>query len=159
MGYALLRALAALDHAEEMKPDTEFVDVPIVITSYLQWPSDLPVYGIEDEAVAWCAHAAAYFKKAKFEASKGVTGTKKLLEDIKASDEGKLPKKIVKDPWGWTKRLKEYKSQHGRPRIGGTHYDITRMTRRERAQHAFDKKDPLQDVSDKDLKKGNLDFV
>jgi hypothetical protein len=159
MGYALLRALAALDHAEEMKPDTEFLDVSTVITSFLKWSSDLPECDIEDEAVEWCEHAAAYLKKSKLEASKGVTGTEKLLEDIEASDEKKLPKKSVKDPWGWAKRLKEYKSLYGNPKIGGTQYDITKMTRKERARYAFDNEDPLQDVSEKDLKEGNLDFA
>jgi hypothetical protein len=35
----------------------------------------------------------------------------------------------------------------------------TKMTRAERAGYAFKNKDPLADVSDKDLKEGNLDFV
>jgi hypothetical protein len=157
MGYALLRALAALDQVDELKPDTEFVDVPTVITSYLEWSSDLPDYGIED--IEWREHAAAYFKKAKFDASKGTAGTAALLEGIEASEASKLPKKTVKDPWGWSKKLKEYKSLHGTPKIGGTKYDITKMKRKERAGHAFDGKDPLADVSDKDLKDGLLDFA
>jgi hypothetical protein len=33
------------------------------------------------------------------------------------------------------------------------------MTRKERAEHAFDGKNPLADVSDKDLKEGLLDFA
>jgi hypothetical protein len=33
------------------------------------------------------------------------------------------------------------------------------MSRKERASHAFDHKDPLADISDKDLKEGNLDFA
>jgi hypothetical protein len=157
MGYALLRALAALDQADQLKPDTEFVDVPTVITSYLEWSSDLPDYGIKE--LEWREHAAAYFQKAKFDSSKGIAGTASLLKDIEASDLSKLPKKTVKDPWGWAKKLKEYKSQHGTPKIGGTKYDITKMTRAERAGHAFDGKDPLADVSEKDLKDGLLDFA
>lgn len=43
--------------------------------------------------------------------------------------------------------------------IRGYKYDITRMLRAERASYAFDEKDPLADVSDKDLKEGNLDFM
>jgi hypothetical protein len=159
MGFALLRALSALDHAGEMKADTAFIDLPIVITAYLEWSPDLSQYSLEDEAIDWRPHAAAYFKKAKFEANKGIAGTAKLIDEAKASDEGKLPKKTVKDPWGWAKRLREYKAEHGSPKIGGTHYDITKMTRKQRANYAFDKKDPLQDVSEKDLKEGNLDFV
>jgi len=158
MGFALVRALAALDYAEELKVDTTFIDIPIVITSFLEWSSDHPEYGIDDEAVEWRPHASAYFKKAKFETSKGIAGTEKLIEEAEPSDELKLPKKTEKDPWKWTKRLKDYKKDHG-PKIGGTKYDITKMTRKERAKHAFDDKDPLADVSEKDLKEGNLDFA
>ncbi|KAF2829727.1 hypothetical protein CC86DRAFT_367670 [Ophiobolus disseminans] len=158
MGFALLRALAALDHAEELKADTEFLDVPIVITGFLEWSSDLPAYGIDGEAVEWRPHAAGYFKQAKFKYSKGIAGTEKLIEEAEPSDETKLAKKTDKDPWKWTRRLKDYKSLHG-PKIGGTKYDITKMSRKERAKHAFDNKDPLADISEKDLKEGNLDLA
>lgn len=162
MGFALVRALAALDHADELKADSRFSDLPSVITSYLEWSSDHPGYGIDGEAVEWRPHAAAYFKKAKFEFSKGIAGTEKLIEEAEPSDGTELPKKTDKDPWKWAKRLKDYKSHYGvtaAKKIGGTRYDITKMTRKERASHAFDGKDPLADVSEKDLKEGNLDFA
>lgn len=158
MGYALLRALAGLDHAEEMKPDTSFLDLPLVITYFLEWSSNLADYGINGEAIEWRPHAAAYFKKSKIDSSKGVPGTAKLIDKAEPSDESKLPSKTEKGPWKWNKRLKDYKSLHGSPKIGGTKYDITKMSRKERASHAFDNKDPLADVSEKDLKEGNLDF-
>jgi hypothetical protein len=159
IGYALLRALAALDHASEIKADTAFLDLPLVITYLLSWSADLPQYGIEGEAVAWRAPAVAYFKKAKFDPSKGLPGTEKLIEDAKPSDASKLPAPTEKNPWRWNQRLKEYKDLHGTPRIGGTNYDITKMSRKQRAEYAFDGKDPLADVDEKDLKAGNLDFA
>jgi predicted KAP-like P-loop ATPase len=158
MGFALIRALAALDHAEKLKADTTFIDVPIVITSFLEWSSDLPAYGIDDDAVDWRSHAAAYFKKAGFDNEKGIATTAKLIEEAEPSAQEELAKKSDKDPWKWSKRLKDYKSNHG-PKIGGTKYDITKMSRKERASYAFDHKDPLADISDKDLKEGNLDFA
>jgi hypothetical protein len=160
MGYALLRALAALDHAEEIKANTTFLDLPLVITYFLEWSRDLADYGIKGKATEWRTHAAAYFKKAKIDSSKGVPGTEKLIEKAKPSDESKLPAKSEKDPWKWNNRLKDYKSQYGTGgKIGGTKYDITKMKRKERASYAFDNKDPLADVSEKDLKEGNLDFA
>ncbi|KAF2130921.1 hypothetical protein P153DRAFT_395323 [Dothidotthia symphoricarpi CBS 119687] len=161
MGYALLRGLAAIDKASQLKPDSDFPDLPIVISSFLEWSKDLPDYGIEGDAVSWRPHAAAYFKKGKFDANKGVTSTAKLLEELEEEgevNEGELPNASTKDPWGWAKRLKEYKREHG-PKIGGTNYDITLMSRKERAKHAFKGVDPLKDVSEKDLKEGNLDFA
>lgn len=160
VGFALLRALAALDAADELNLDTDFLDIPIVITSLLEFSDGLPDYGIENDAVEWRPHAAAYFKKAKFSNEKGISNTEKVLESVKGGSEAKLAKKTEKDPWGWSKKLTAYKRKHGvGSKIGGTKYDITRMSRKERASHAFDKKDPLADVSDKDLKEGNLDFA
>ncbi|KAF1917120.1 hypothetical protein BDU57DRAFT_548681 [Ampelomyces quisqualis] len=158
MGTALLRALAALDHADEIKADTSFIDIPLVISSFLEWSNDLPAYGIEDENVAWRPHAAAYFTKGKFTTDKAVPGTTELVQDAEPTAQNELPKKTVKDPWKWSKRLKDYKSHHGSPGIGGSKYDITKMSRKERAAHAFDGKDPLKDIPEKDLKEGNLDF-
>lgn len=40
--------------------------------------------------------------------------------------------------------------------VGGDEFNILRMPRMERAKLAFDKKDPLKDFSDKDLREGNL---
>ncbi|KAH7090730.1 hypothetical protein FB567DRAFT_626667 [Paraphoma chrysanthemicola] len=158
MGFTFVRALAALDHAGELKTDTAFLDIPIVITSFLEWSDDLPSYGIEGDALDWRSHAAAYFQKVKFDNEKGIATTAKLIEEAEPSDESDLTKKSGKDPWKWSKRLKEYKSNHG-PKIGGTKYDITKMSRKERASHAFDGKDPLADIPEKELKAGNLEFA
>ena len=61
-----------------------------------------------------------------------------------------------------TKTVKRHKQQYGtggKNPIGGTKYDITRGSRKKRASHTFDKKDPFADVIEKDLKEGNLDFA
>ncbi|KAJ4991125.1 hypothetical protein SVAN01_03475 [Stagonosporopsis vannaccii] len=163
IGWALLRALASLDFAGQLKSDTDFLDIPIVITSLHEFSKDLPEYGIEDEAVSWRPYAATYFKKGKFDNERGIFSAKTVLEGAEGGSEAMLAKKSEKDPWGWGKILGDYKKKHGTGKggasIGGTKYDITKMSRKERASHAFDKKDPLADVSDKDLKEGNLDFV
>lgn len=159
IGHALIRGLAALDFADQLRPDTDFLDIPIVITSLLAFSHGLEDYGIEG-GEEWRPHAAAYFKKGKFPPSKGISNATTILENAKGGSEDTLSKKSEKDPWGWNKRLKAYKKNHGPGgKIGGHKYDITRMSRKERAGHAYDKKDPLADVSDKDLKEGNLDFA
>ena len=58
--------------------------------------------------------------------------------------------------------MKRHEQQYGtggKYPIGGTKYDITRGSRKGRAGHSFDKKDPFADVIDKDLKEGNLGFA
>ncbi|KAF1938112.1 hypothetical protein EJ02DRAFT_425980 [Clathrospora elynae] len=154
MGCALLTALVKLQEADELKPDSTFIDLPFVISAMLAWSDDLDKYGIDEDATAWRSHAAAYFKKAKLDASKGVASTTKLLEELDDGD----AKSSSKDPWGWAKLLKKYKSNYG-TKIGGTKYDITKMSRKERAKHAFDGEDPLKDVPDQALKDGTLDFT
>ncbi|EAT76982.2 hypothetical protein SNOG_15607 [Parastagonospora nodorum SN15] len=139
MGDALPGAIAAINHADEMKADTEILDLPLAIKYFLEWSSDLPEYGME--------------------CNKGVLGAKELLEKAKSSGESKLRKKTGKDPWGWAKRLNWITANAMSPTLGGTHYNITNMSRKTRASHAFDKKDPSADMSDKDLKDGNLDFA
>ena len=163
-GHALLRALAALDFAGHLKPDTEFLDIPVVITVLLEFTSDFPDYGLENTAISWRPHAAAYFKKGLFANEKGIFNTEKILESAPGGSEAQLAKRSDRDPWGWNARLRKYKQSYGTRTgrtmtIGGYKYDITRMPREKRASYAFDKRDPLADVSDRDLREGNLDFV
>ncbi|KAJ3158294.1 hypothetical protein HDU86_003003 [Geranomyces michiganensis] len=151
--------LIAIDQADELKPDGKFLDVPLVITMWLEWSKDLPQYGIGGEAVDWRPHAAAYFQKAKYDASKGISSAKKLLNEMKDVDEGAISPKTAKDPWGWKKELSTYKSSYAiKGKIGGTKHDITLMSRTQRAGYSFDHEDPLKDVPLKVLKEGNLDF-
>ncbi|KAF2624233.1 hypothetical protein BU25DRAFT_493829 [Macroventuria anomochaeta] len=131
-------------------------------TSLLKFSDGLHDYGTEGDAVKWRPHAAAYFKKGKFASDKGISNTEKIRETAKGGSEAKLAKKTDKDPGSWDKMLKSYKRTRGaggKNPIGGTKYNITKMSRKERASHAFDKKDPLADVSEKDLKEGDLDFA
>ncbi|KAH6618862.1 hypothetical protein C7974DRAFT_427094 [Boeremia exigua] len=158
IGYTLLRGLAALDFEGQVKPDTDFLDVPIVITSLLEFSDSLEDYGIDAEALEWRPHAAAYFKKGGFAIEKGVFAAKKVLESANGGSEASLAKK-GKDPWGWDKLVKKYTRTFCTGKMGGTKYDITKMSRKERAGHAFDHKNPLADISDKDLKEGVLDFA
>lgn len=156
VGYTLLRALAALDHAGELKADSEFVDIPINITSMLIWSHTLETVDIDD-GLEWRSHAKAYFAKGKFDASKGTSNTEKLLKKDKASSEKTISaQKDAKDPWGWGKMLKDYKATHGK--IGGRKHDITKMTRKERAGYAFKKVDPLKDIPEKVLKEDGIDL-
>lgn len=43
-------------------------------------------------------------------------------------------------------------------RLGGTEFDITKMSRKERASYAFNKKDPLGHIPDRAFKEGVLMF-
>ncbi|KAF2176117.1 hypothetical protein K469DRAFT_682774 [Zopfia rhizophila CBS 207.26] len=122
---ALLTALATIKSAGELNPDSKFLDLPIIISSFFEWSDDLEKYALDP--------------------SKGVFGTDKLLEKLKEAEDG-----YKEDTTG-----RRYKKSFG-PRISGSSYDITKMTRKERAKYAFDGKDPLKNISEKDIKQGNL---
>jgi hypothetical protein len=101
----------------------------------------------------------AYFKKGKYDASKGISTAKKLLDGVKGANQKNLPSVSQSDPWSWKTELQAYKNHYAiRGKIGGTSYDITRMTRKERADHAYDGVDPLKDVPVDVLREGRLDF-
>lgn len=74
-----------------------------------------------------------------------------IIKDIDTEDI-KLPSCELKDPWGWTKALSEYRKAHGYNKyiiemksklIGGDRHDITTWSPEERKEHSFTKRDPL----------------
>lgn len=211
LGCALLATLAAVEKAGELKPDSRFMDLALVIAYYLEISYDLPAYGVEGDCVAWRKHAVSYFEKGNLDPAKGLSTTKLRIEKLKKvnnyneepdaphsvdnlpgeyddnpvlkllreedngkenehpeatdktvgssnpkSSKGKNTKK-EDDVWNWAKVFKTYKKKRD-PIMGGEQYDITKLTRAERARWAFDHKDPLADIPTKDLKNNLVDF-
>jgi hypothetical protein len=50
--------------------------------------------------------------------------------------------------------LKSFKAGNGK--LGGEKFNILKFSRKERAEHAFDGKDPLAQFPEKDLREGNV---
>jgi hypothetical protein len=159
IGHAFLTILAALDDAGELKPDSSFLDLTLIMSMYLEIAHNLPDYGIEGEDVAWAREVVVYFKKANLDPKKGIARTAKHLETC-AAFKGKLFsdfKKTEKNPWGFTTMWNDFAHIIGGGRgRGGNKYDITKMSRTKRAGYAFSKKDPLKDVSQDDLKNNRI---
>ncbi|KAF2655321.1 hypothetical protein K491DRAFT_716402 [Lophiostoma macrostomum CBS 122681] len=158
IGHAFLTVLAALDDAGELKQDSAFLDLTLVMSIYLEIAHDLPDYGIEGEDIVWAREVVAYFRKAKLDPKNGVAGTAKLLETCSAF-EGPMRhfKKTVNNPWGFTTFWSGFANIiGGGGRRGGNQFDITKMSRSKRAGYAFDGKDPLEDVSQDDLKNNRI---
>lgn len=61
-----------------------------------------------------------------------------------------------KDPWHWAQKFAAYKKRQGNT-LGGEKYDITKMSRADRAAAAFSGKDPLAKIPVKFLKENLLD--
>lgn len=154
VGFALLHGLSLIDADGDLVPDSKYLDLGIVITTFLDWAKDKDHedYGIEDEAVAWRPDVVAYYEKSGLGFDRGIFGIEQLLEKLK-DDDSKLKKKATADPWGYKCKFQAYKKGRN---MGGEQYNILKMSRKERASHAFDKKDPLAEFSLKDIKEGNL---
>ncbi len=101
IGCAFLTALNALDIAGELKPESKFQDLALVISYFLAWSEDMDTYGVEedkdgdkegkwyedvdpDEAEKsidksggfdWRKQVVAYAKKSGVDPAKGVHGT------------------------------------------------------------------------------------
>jgi hypothetical protein len=219
IGCSLLTALAVIEAAGELKPDSRFLDLTLVIAYYLELSHDLPAYGIEGKCVAWRKEAVKYIRKGNLSLERGLSTTKLRIEKLERVDDydqgpceenisstnnsvagnsaenpvtipddsqadkenadpeataekpvspppsakrkrglGNLELKHKKDHWHWADKFKKYKQKRA-PVMGGEKYDITKMSRADRAAAAFDGKDPLADVSAKDLKNNLLDFA
>ncbi|RMZ74369.1 SAP domain-containing isoform 1 [Pyrenophora seminiperda CCB06] len=217
MGCSLLTALAAIEAAGELKQDSRFLDLTLVIGYYLETSHDLPEYGIEGDSASWRKEAIKYFKKGNLDLSKALSTTEHRIEEIEAKEtseeesddeeetvttvqatpatgtadnpanidvgvankENNEPKTVTNtcvspslspqgkrkrsvqnngsDPWKWAQAFKAYKDGH-HPKMGGHHYDITKMSRADREAAAFDGKDPLAGIPAKALKEGLLDL-
>ncbi|KAJ4381330.1 hypothetical protein N0V86_003679 [Didymella sp. IMI 355093] len=79
VGHALICDLAALDFADQLKPNTDFLDISIVITSPLGFSHSPEGYS------------------SKFEHEKGISNTEAIFKIAKCGSEAKLPKKGAKD--------------------------------------------------------------
>lgn len=179
VGCALITALDAIEAAGELKRDSKFLDLPLVIGEYLEFTEELPDMGIEGECMMWRKEVVEYFKRGNLDALKGTFTTDMRIKQLEKADSNDVhpasrrtsganspptstgkrkrahTKSDSKDKWQWASKFKDYKKQEG-PAIGGQHYDITKMSKKERMEASFDGTDPLAGVPAKDLKENLL---
>lgn len=81
IGAAFLESLNAIDLLGELKPDSKFRGLGLIMSLFLHWPDDLnESYGFEGKYFAWRKLVVAYMKKASLSADTGIFGTDKLME-------------------------------------------------------------------------------
>ncbi|RYP21690.1 hypothetical protein DL767_009206 [Monosporascus sp. MG133] len=157
IGLAFLAMLNELDLAKLLKADSRIKDLGLVMACYLEWSQVSNEYADDESDVDLPETVVAYAKKAGIELENaGVYGLKEKLSSIE-EEKGEietLSGNAKADRWAWKKKFNAFKRDHGI--TAGEKYNILKMSRKERASHAFDKKDPLKDVSDKDLREGNI---
>lgn len=144
---SLLSMLDALDRADELKSSSEFKDIGIVIGLFNQIAetfADNYPHELNENALMYAVEKGIDVST--------VYGTTEKLETIEY-DVPSWPA-VAADRWSFTKKYNAYKKSYGK--LGGHEYDITKWTRAKRAKHAFDKKDPLAGIPEKEIKAGNL---
>ena len=167
LGTALLTTLHLISQAGELKQDSKYCDLGLVMALWLKLsfqPADIPM---EDEDLYWRPCVVAYAKKASIDLLKQqIAGIEESVEALKdAAAEAELDGNG--DVWKWNKRVcrscgLEHVSRLTVPQFkdlnprGGNSHNIMMWIRQQRASAAFDGKDPLKDFSAKDLKEGNI---
>ncbi|KAI2468353.1 hypothetical protein F4781DRAFT_432475 [Annulohypoxylon bovei var. microspora] len=157
IGRALLTSLNELDRAKMLKADSDIKDLGLVITFYIYWTYDhrgLQNYGID---LPFRKEAIAYAKKAGVDLKEAgcfdTDGKVKALEKELGKPIKPLSGSPKSDRWDWKKKFKKFSKDY---KMGGEKYNILKMSRKERASHAFDKKDPLADIPDKAIEEGTV---
>jgi len=168
IGKAFLNMLHLLEQEDQLKPDSEYKDLSLIMSMWLGIASTfsdcMDLY--EDGSQPWPEHIVTYSKKHNVDISVTVRADEMVL----IHDDGKeeLPKKKGKptpDRWAFKRALKNLRTVYGSSRIifgrhatrmtfSGDGYDITKWSRKERAEHSFDKKDPLPDEIVRALERG-----
>ncbi|KAK7923468.1 hypothetical protein PG985_007539 [Apiospora marii] len=164
IGDMLLTMLNELDRAGELKADSRLKDLPLVMAWYLEWSKDLDDMGFDHGELDWRAQVVGYAKKGGIDlaATSGLFGAGELVAALEAEegDDGipPLEGQAKADRWGWKESFAVMKRK-AEPVFGARNYDITQWTRAKRAKHAFDKKDPLAGIPEKEIKAGNIGFA
>ncbi|KAK5685226.1 hypothetical protein LTS10_003303 [Elasticomyces elasticus] len=158
-GCMFLTVLDAIDHVGELKQGTRFRDFGLVCSLWLEWSWALEGYGIGDDGeCAWRKNIVAYAKKAHVNLAKtGVVGGDCSFA-LKRYKNVKSQKRDGKGfgRWHWACNFLALAGDG--QGFGRDFYDVTRLSREERAEMADDGKDPLSDIPEAHLQKNMLWF-
>ncbi|KAI2628795.1 hypothetical protein GGR54DRAFT_636509 [Hypoxylon sp. NC1633] len=151
VGRALVSVLNELDRTKMLKADSDIKDLGLVISFFLYWLATLEEVGIE---LSYRKEVVAYARKAGLDLKEvGCYGTDERIKALER-EFGRIKPfsgSAKPDRWEWKKKFKKFSKDY---KIGGEKYNILKMSRKERASYAFDKKDPLAEFSDKALQDG-----
>lgn len=126
IGCAILSALNAIDIAGELKPDSRFRNLALIISLFLIFSVGMEDYGIEEDVGVdrdgkwfeevpkseaedaddwdWRKRVVAYAKKANIDPENGAFGTAKYMEKFDAEADTKTPKQ---GRWRWNARVRK----------------------------------------------------
>jgi hypothetical protein len=160
VGCALLTALHSLDVAGKLTNNSDIRDLGLVMSLYLHWTT---IWGdMDEEELEWRKKVVGYAKKAGIDLEQaGCASMKTILKEFeRVRPITVVPKNMPRDRWAWKRKLSRYRQMNGLAVDvtfdGHDTHDITKWTRAQRAQFAFDQKDPLADIPEDDLKNNRI---
>lgn len=110
IGCAILSALNTLDRLEELKEDSAFRDLGIVMALFLKFSQDIPtgpIYINEGVETDWQEAIIQYAAKAGIEVTdQGVTNIEDLVDDCESTGVP-ISGKATASRWHWTKTVSE----------------------------------------------------
>ncbi|KAK5720344.1 hypothetical protein LTR17_015061 [Elasticomyces elasticus] len=158
-GCMFLTALDAVEREGRLKKggESRFRDLELVMSLWLNWSWGLDEYSIGQEGECdWMKAVVGYAKAHDLDLSEAGGGvglpSRKVLyahrdvEPLKAGG-------TKAGRWRWPKTFKTLKARHFRSNKDA--YNVTKMTSAQRAEMAYDGKDPLADAPE-DALRGNL---
>ncbi|KAF2670529.1 hypothetical protein BT63DRAFT_424458 [Microthyrium microscopicum] len=142
LAYTFFAAIGVLKQENLLKPDSPIPNISLVVAMLLRWFSiglpdhvevskkiprtivhlmkenNVPISGLHDMSFMVCFNGP-------------LDGfLKKVVKNFHELDD-------LNDPFAYLTEHREYVANYGTPKIGGSRYDITRMTKKERKQHSF----------------------
>ncbi|KAI9693573.1 MAG: hypothetical protein M1820_009139 [Bogoriella megaspora] len=153
-GCAFLSALNRLDLAKKLTADSDFKDIPLVMSLYVRFEDQFGE-GFAKYDREWSEDVVAYAARNGINIT-GISGiekvVKKKLETINMDHF--IIDKPKKDEWQWKKAFKDFKDDYvgalpfhrchsGKPQLGGEEFNIIKWTSKKRAEFNFEHKDPV----------------
>jgi hypothetical protein len=168
IGRAFLAMLNLLDRAGQLKADSDFKDLALVMALTLSF-----TVHCRDLEVGWAVQVIKYAQDNGLDlANSEFAGAKHFIAknqlDLRAN-KIKFPQRST-DRWQFKRAFTEHVQDYGTrsffdptrrraAKLGGTAFDITKFSSEDRKRLAFDHEDPLAGFSEKELEAGMVAFT
>ncbi|KAF2670535.1 hypothetical protein BT63DRAFT_240737 [Microthyrium microscopicum] len=146
LASALLAALGVLKQEDLLKPASPIPNISLVVAMFFRWITDFENIDEDEPAIAMII---ALMKEQGLEIAglHDVEFMSKFDEEIDDDEMERVKSnKKARDPFGFLDKYKLYVEGYGTPKIGGSKFDLTKLSKAERKEAHFDKKDPFADA-------------
>ena len=106
IGCAILTMLHELDRAGDLKPDSKFQDLGLVMCMALEWTDGQEDYGTDEGDLNWRNTIVAYAEKGGIDLqSMPIWNAQVLVEDVDDHQANDVSGQSKADRWDWRKKV------------------------------------------------------